>query len=222
MCTYQMSVVNLHKSYITGSDELHVLKGINLDITTGEILAIIGPSGAGKSTLLHILGGLDRPTAGKVLFKNMDIFDQDICVYRSKIVGFIFQFHHLLPEFTAVENVMIPGLINRMEYKYVKERAKSLLEDVGLKHRLYHKPYQLSCGEQQRIAIARALMNNPEIILADEPIGSLDYVTGEQVYSILQDIVRNNNKTLVLVTHNEGLAKKADRIMKLYDGKLTE
>ncbi|MFH1859888.1 MAG: ABC transporter ATP-binding protein [bacterium] len=202
-------------------ESISVLKNINLEVAQGEMLSIVGPSGAGKSTLLHIIGGLDMPTEGKVLFMGKEIFGKnDLEKYRSKTIGFVFQFHHLMPEFTALENVMMPALVKRMLRKQAREEAKQILCDVGLANRLNHMPSQLSGGEQQRVAIARALINEPDLILADEPTGNLDSHTGTSVFQILEDIVRKKNKTMIIVTHNEKLSERADRIIGLIDGRL--
>ncbi len=213
-----LSVLDIRKSYQLAKESIPVLKGITVGVMQGEILAIVGQSGAGKSTLLHIMGGLDVPTEGKVLFLGRDVFDGDMEKYRSQTIGFVFQFHHLMPEFTALENVMMPALVKRMSRKQAKEKAGQILRDVGLSERLNHMPSQLSGGEQQRVAIARALINEPELILADEPTGNLDSHTGTSVFQILEDIVRKKNKTMIIVTHNEKLSERADRVVRLVDG----
>ncbi|MBU0700417.1 ABC transporter ATP-binding protein [bacterium] len=219
MSDFLISTSNLHKSYQLAKESIPVLNGINIEVTQGEIVAIVGSSGAGKSTLLHILGGLDVPTEGSVLFRGKDIFDKnDLEQYRSRTIGFVFQFHHLMSEFTAMENVMMPALIKRVPQKQSREEAKQILRDVGLANRLNHMPSQLSGGEQQRVAIARALINEPDLILADEPTGNLDSHTGEGVFQMLEDIVRKKNKTMIIVTHNEKLSERADRIIRLIDG----
>lgn len=216
-----LSILDIRKSYQLDKESIPVLKGITLEVMQGEILAIVGPSGAGKSTLLHIMGGLDVPTEGKVLFLGKDVFNgNDMEKYRSQTIGFVFQFHHLMPEFTALENVMMPALVKRMPRKQAREKAGQILRDVGLSERLSHMPSQLSGGEQQRVAIARALINEPDLILADEPTGNLDSHTGEGVFQMLEDIVRKKNKTMIIVTHNEKLSERADRIVRLIDGKV--
>jgi lipoprotein-releasing system ATP-binding protein len=207
------------------TSELEVLKGIDLKIVQGEILAIIGPSGVGKSTLLHILGTLDRSTRGKVILNNTDVFrlnDMQLASFRNKMIGFVFQFHHLMPEFTALENVAIPGLIARSNKREVYIRSRQLLDEVGLKDRLHHKPRELSGGEQQRVAFARSLINDPTLILADEPSGNLDLKNSNTLHELIWKLVREKQKTFVVVTHNKELAKKADRIVELLDGKINQ
>ncbi len=214
-----LSIINVCKTYLMADESIPVLKGINLDISQGEILSIVGPSGAGKSTLLHIMGGLDMPTEGRVLFLGRDIFNRNgLEKYRNMTIGFIFQFHHLMPEFTALENVMMPALVKRLPQREARKRAGQMLNDVGLAKRLNHMPAQLSGGEQQRVAIARALINEPDMILADEPTGNLDSHTGMGVFQILEDIVQKRNRTMVIVTHNEKLSERADRVVRLIDG----
>ena len=203
--------------------ELEVLKGIDLDIHEGEILAIIGPSGVGKSTLLHILGALDRPGFGRVTLETTDVFsmgDVQLASFRNRMVGFVFQFHHLLPEFTAVENVAMPGLISRQDVRKTYQKARELLEDVGFKDRMDHKPRELSGGEQQRVAFARSLVNDPVLVLADEPSGNLDLANSTTLHELMWELVREKNKTFVVVTHNRELASQADRIVELYDGRV--
>ncbi len=208
---------------MSGSQELRVLEGIDLDIQKGEMLAIVGASGVGKSTFLHIIGGLDRPSAGKVLYGDLDVFGLDsdrMARFRNERVGFIFQFHHLLPEFSALENVMMPALICRMDSDQAAETAARLMKDVGLSGRLHHRPGELSGGEQQRVAVARALMLSPDVVLADEPTGNLDSHTGEAVHELLQDINKKKRVTFVIVTHNDKLAVRADRVLRMMEGKL--
>ena len=181
-----IQVIDLHRSFHISGKSLHILKGVSFEIKAGEMLSIVGPSGVGKSTLLTLLGALDRPTSGKILFEDMDLFaqtDMELAQFRNQKIGFIFQFHHLLHEFTALENVMMPGLISRRPQKKLKATALELLEGVGLSHRVHHKPGELSGGEQQRVAIARALVLNPKLILADEPTGNLDTHTSDEVLS---------------------------------------
>lgn len=218
-----LRAVDIHKIYKDGKRELHVLKGINLELRKDEIVAIVGPSGAGKSTLLHVMGGIDMPTSGKVVFDGMDVYGLDErrrADIRNQNIGFVFQFYHLLPEFNAVENVMLPGLIKvksqKAKVKSVKERARELLIEVGLGERLTHRPSELSGGEQQRVAIARALMNKPDVLLCDEPTGNLDSKMGEEVLRILFEL----NTTIVIVTHDKEIAKRAHRIVEIKDGKI--
>jgi len=208
---------------MSGPVELPVLDGIDLDIQAGEMLAIVGASGVGKSTLLHIVGGLDRPTSGKVYYGDIDVFGLDngqLSRFRNARVGFVFQFHHLLPEFSALENVMMPGLIRRMDREEAADAAKRILTDVGLGARLLHRPGELSGGEQQRVAVARALMLKPDVVLADEPTGNLDMHTGESVHDLLLGINKQQGITFVIVTHNDKLAVRADRVLRMAEGKL--
>jgi lipoprotein-releasing system ATP-binding protein len=219
-----LSAKKIVKDYpIPGADPLRVLKGIDLEIHSGEILAIVGESGAGKSTLLHILGALDRPTQGKVSIGNVDVSemnDSEIARFRNRHIGFVFQFHHLLPEFTALENVAMPGLIRRADSQAVFKKAKSLLEDVGLSKRMTHKPRELSGGEQQRVAFARALLNDPIMVLADEPSGNLDLANSASLHRLIWKLAREKGFTFVVVTHNRELAQDADRCIELMDGRI--
>ncbi|MDQ7055690.1 MAG: ABC transporter ATP-binding protein [Persephonella sp.] len=209
---------HLVKRYFLESSYVEALKGINLSIEKGEMVALMGPSGSGKSTLLHILGGIDIPTEGKVFVNGQDIFSlkEKSCPFRNKHVGFVFQFHYLLPEFTALENVMIPVQIYSKEG--AKEKAERILERLGLKDRLNHKPSQLSGGEQQRVAIARAVVNNPDIILADEPTGNLDSKNTEVVMNLLKELNEKNNVTMVIATHDREVAEYCSRTIYLKDG----
>lgn len=218
-----VKIENLQRSFKIDSVTLEILKGIDLEIKKGEILAIIGASGVGKSTLLHILGTLERPTSGKVYFNEKDIFklnNDELARFRNKTIGFVFQFHHLLSEFTALENTMMPALINGLSQNDAEKKAKVLLEEVGIDKRLHHKPGKLSGGEQQRVAIARALVLSPELVLADEPTGNLDTHTGDDIHKLLKEINKTKGTTFVLVTHNEKLASRADRIIKMVDGRI--
>ena len=216
-------VVDLHKSYYDGEVELPVLQGIDLEIYTSELLAVVGASGVGKSTLLHIIGTLDRPTVGSVLYNEQDIFtlpDTNLALFRNKEIGFVFQFHHLLPEFTALENVAMGALITTRNNKLVYEEAEALLDYVGLSERLSHYPSQLSGGERQRVAIARALINQPKVVLADEPTGNLDRRSSESVLELLWDLNSKSGQTFVIVTHNQDLSQRVDRVVQLVDGKV--
>lgn len=208
---------NIMKQY----EGLKVLKGVSLEINKGELVCIVGPSGAGKSTLLHILGTLDKPDEGELLFNGKslnDLKDKQLSEIRNLKMGFVFQFHHLLPEFTAIENVCIPGFIAQKKEKDVRERAKYLLTLMGLADRLTHKPSELSGGEQQRISVARALINEPEIIFADEPTGNLDTANSKELHQLFFDLRQQFNQTFVIVTHNNELADLADRKLVMKDG----
>ncbi len=214
---------NIHKSYSMGPAQIHVLKGIDLNISKGEILAVVGPSGVGKSTLLHILGALDRPDDGILQIDSTTVFemdDQALAKFRNETVGFVFQFHYLLPEFTALENVAMPALIAGKSRVKSFRRAEALLQEVGLGERLGHKPNELSGGEQQRVAVARALTNEPLLILADEPSGNLDLEASRSLHELLYNLSRKKNQTIVIVTHNPELAEMADRIVELFDGRV--
>lgn len=216
-----IKVVDLYKSFSMGAYEVPVLKGINLEIRRGELIAIIGASGAGKSTLLHILGTLDKPSRGTVIFDGQDLFqmtETGQADFRNKRIGFVFQFHHLLPEFTALENACMPALVQRRDAASVRSDAKALLDAVGLGHRLHHKPGELSGGEQQRVAIARALMQKPDVVLADEPTGNLDSHTGDALFHLMRDLNKTKGITFVIVTHNDKLSAQADRIIHMQDG----
>jgi lipoprotein-releasing system ATP-binding protein len=215
----------LQKTFRTEAGELGVLKGIDLSIIEGEMVGIEGASGAGKSTLLHIIGALDRPTSGKVSFQGTDIFSlsaDSLASFRNMTLGFVFQFHHLLPEFTALENVMMPGIISKSAQSHgslqVKDNAKKLLNEMGLSQRHGHRPGELSGGEQQRVAVARALILNPKVVLADEPTGNLDTQTGEELFELLVRINRERGTTFVIVTHNKSLSLRCHRVLRMADG----
>jgi lipoprotein-releasing system ATP-binding protein len=213
----------ISKAYHDGARVLQVLDGADLTVQKGEIISIVGASGAGKSTLLHLLGALDRPSAGTIHVAGHDIASLDkqaSAALRARSIGFIFQFHHLLSEFTALENVMIPGMILGENPDALRTRALDRLRALGLEERVGHRPVKLSGGEQQRVALARALVNDPDLVLADEPTGNLDVATARTVIDLLWDNVRRNNKALVIVTHDPGIAKLADRCLRLVDRKL--
>ena len=213
---------NLKKSYTSGNSEIHVLKGIDLTILASEMVAIMGPSGAGKSTLLHILGALDIPSSGEVIYKETNIFSlksDGQASFRNKTIGFVFQFHHLLPEFTALENTIMPALIAGMNKREANEEGIQLLEQVGLGKRMNHKPGELSGGEQQRVAIARALILKPEVVIADEPTGNLDTNTGNDIFKLLHGL-NKKGITFLMATHNEGMASKCGRIIRMLDGNI--
>ncbi len=215
-----LQAAGIHKIYRDGKKDLHVLKGIDIEIARGETVAVQGPSGAGKSTLLHILGGLDKPNSGKVFLEQSDFYslrDSKRAGLRNRKIGFVFQFYHLLPEFTAIENAMMPGLISGNK---PKARAEVLLREIGLGDRLPHRPSQLSGGEQQRVAIARALINEPDILLCDEPTGNLDSKMGEEILDILFGLSRKNQTTIIIVTHDKEIARRASRIVEIRDGKI--
>ena len=217
-----LSAINIHRRFeIGGGKYLEVLKDVSIDVKSGEIVAIVGPSGAGKSTLLHILGMIDRPDEGEVLLEGKRVFDvkdEALASIRNKEIGFVFQFHHLLPEFTAAENVAIPALIAGERFGPSIERAKILLADVGLQGRIDHKPSELSGGEQQRVAVARALMNSPKLILADEPSGNLDSESAQALHSMILELRNRHHQTFVIVTHNKEFSAMADRVITLVDG----
>jgi lipoprotein-releasing system ATP-binding protein len=218
-----LEVRDLTKFYGTGPGKVEVLKGIDLTVEAGDTVALVGPSGAGKSTLLHLMGTIDRPSTGEVLFDGKDIFalaDQPLASFRNRSIGFVFQFHHLLPEFTALENVMMPLLIGGERKKLAEEKARALLNDVGLAHRITHRPGELSGGEQQRVAIARALVRSPRLLLADEPTGNLDMKTSEEVHALLYSIQAQTGISLVIVTHNERLAAGMGRTVRIVDGRI--
>ena len=221
---YIIQVKNLTKIFGDGV-EIKALDGVDLDIERGEFLAIIGPSGSGKSTLLNQIGILDTPTSGTVLLNGVDVTkmsDKDRSRTRNKELGFIFQYHHLLPDFNALENVMMPLLISGIKSSQAREIARRVLDEVGLGDRMDHRPNQLSGGQNQRVAIARALVNKPSIVIGDEPTGNLDSKASENIYELLRKLNREHNQTFILVTHDERMAAKTDRIIRLVDGRVAE
>ena len=212
---------NIYKSF----GPVHVLKGVDIDVQKGEIVSIIGPSGSGKSTLLHILGTLDKADAGDISMNGSSIGSmkgKKLAAFRNKHIGFVFQFHHLLPEFTSLENVCIPGWLAGRKKKEVEDRAKDLLKLLGLNDKMENKPNALSGGEQQRVAVARALINNPDIVFADEPTGNLDSANAKELHQLFVDLRKKFNQTFLIVTHNEELAKQSDRVLHMKDGKIAD
>ena len=218
-----LSVRDLRKTFTEGGSQIQVLQGINLDLAEGERLAVVGESGVGKSTFLHLIGALDRPSSGEILFrgKMLPLDDEAaLCEFRNREIGFIFQFHYLLPDFSALENVMLPALIQGIERAQAKKRAEGLLEMVGLKHRMSHRPGKLSGGEQQRVAVARSVILQPKLVLADEPTGSLDLRIGEEVQDLLFELNEQQGIALMIATHNREFARKIGRQMELKAGKV--
>ena len=216
-----IEAVDVTKTFATAAGELNVLKGISMSVIAGEMVGIIGASGAGKSTLLHILGALDKPTSGRILFRGKDlsqVAENDLAGIRNAHIGFVFQFHHLLPEFSAVENVVFPGIIGGRPFAEVEEEARVLLGELGLSKRLHHRPGQLSGGEQQRVAVARALIQSPQIVLADEPTGNLDTATGNDLFGLLVEQNRRRGVSFVIVTHNQTLSDRCHRVIDMADG----
>ncbi len=213
-----LNVDNVSKSYPTADGRLSVLEGVSLSVSPGEIVAIVGESGSGKSTLLHILGTLDRPDAGQVFFDGEDVFaknDEALAAFRNERIGFVFQFHHLLPEFSALENVAMPAMIADRSLSSAESRARELLSSLGLADRVEHRPTQLSGGEKQRVAVARALMNEPALVLADEPTGNLDEQTADDLHLQIVELSRSMGQAFIIVTHNKSLAEHADRVLVL-------
>jgi len=216
---------DVHKKFYDAGREVVVLHDLNLEVSAGEQIAIIGQSGVGKSTLLYLLGSLERPTAGKVYFEEQDLFVMDeraLAEFRNRKLGFVFQFHYLLADFSALENVMMPALIARLSDSDARQRAEDVLDVVGLKDKLHRRPAELSGGEQQRVAVARAVVLGPKLVLADEPTGNLDPQTAEEVNQVFQRLNRDLNVTLVVATHNERLSRSMSRTLRLSDGKLHE
>ena len=220
---YLIEGIGIHKTYTTPRQVLEILVDADFRVRPGEILGIVGASGVGKSTLLHILGGLDRPEAGRVLFKGVDIYQQKngfLEKFRNRKIGFVFQFFNLLSDFTALENTMFPALIRDVDKNEAKQMAENLLEKVGLKDRMTHKPSELSGGEGQRVALARSLINQPDILLADEPTGNLDARAGESLFELIRKMNDELNQTFVIVTHSQRIAQQMDRVLELSGGKL--
>ncbi|HVM32445.1 MAG TPA: ABC transporter ATP-binding protein [bacterium] len=218
-------VEDVTKSYFMDGEEIRALRKVNFSLDAGDITVILGPSGSGKSTLLTLLGGLGKPSEGKVWCRGKSLYDlgnEELARWRNKIFGFVFQFHYLMPELTALENIMLAGHIARKSSEECEARARKLLSHVGLANRASHKPGELSGGEQQRVAVCRALMNEPEIILADEPTGNLDLKTAEGIHDALWEICQKEGRTLIVVTHYEPLAKRADHILSLSDGQVVK
>ena len=217
--------IDLTKSYTSGNSQLIIFERLNLEIPPGERLALIGESGAGKSTLLHLLGGLDRPNEGRIFFGGKEITSlgqSELADFRNRQIGFVWQTHHLLPEFTALENVMMPLLMRGVDRKSASPAAMNRLEQMGLARRASHRSGELSGGEQQRVAIARALVTDPQVLLADEPTGNLDHKTGEKIADLFDEVHRNNRLTSVFVTHNIGFASRCDRVLRLEAGRLVD
>ncbi len=220
-----LSIRNVFKSYFLHGKRIDVLRGVSLDIERGELVSLVGPSGAGKSTFLHVIGTLDAPAAGEVLCEGRSVFamnDAEIAEFRNRTIGFVFQSHYLLPEFTALENVAMPALVQRADRSKTYAKARELLERVGLGARVDHKPGELSGGEAQRVALARALVLQPAILLADEPTGNLDPATGEGIHQLLREVNRDLGITSVVVTHNETLARSMPRRLRLAGGQVTD
>ncbi|HEY3165762.1 MAG TPA: ABC transporter ATP-binding protein [Candidatus Binatia bacterium] len=218
-----LSVKDLHKSFFEGGSEIHVLRGLNLDLAEGERLVVVGESGVGKSTLLHVLGALDHPTSGKIYYAGKELplgNETALCQFRNREIGFVFQFHYLLPDFSALENVMFPALIQGIDRAQAQHEAEQLLTLVGLKERMSHRPGKLSGGEQQRVAVARAVILKPKLVLADEPTGSLDLRIGEEVQNLLFRLNEENHIALVVATHNRQFAEKIGRCVELTAGAL--
>jgi lipoprotein-releasing system ATP-binding protein len=225
MSKYILEAKNITKIYHSGPETIEVLANLDFKLKEKEIVVIMGPSGVGKSTLLNIIGTLDKPTSGEVIIDGISVFkysEQKLSGFRNQHIGFIFQFHYLLPEFSALENVLIPRMIRGNNWKQDEEKAIGLLSDVGLAKRLHHRPNQLSGGEQQRVAVARALMNQPKMVLADEPTGDLDPRNSQVLFDLILELNQKYNQSFVIVTHNEMFAEKANRVIHLWEGKVKE
>ena len=221
----QLKITNLRKTFVKNGQRIDVLRGVNLTIKNGESIAIVGVSGAGKTTLIHILGTIERPTSGTVEIDGIDVFswgERELASFRNRKIGFIFQFFNLLPEFTSLENVMMPALLGGLSRREAKIKAELILNEVGLGDRMTHKPGELSGGEQQRVAVARALIMDPDIVLADEPTGNLDTRTGGMIEELLLDLNIKRKVTLIVVTHNRKLASKMSRMIDLVDGRIAD
>ncbi len=219
-----LKAINLKKVYLTENDRVEALRGVNLTLKKREFSILMGASGSGKSTLLHILGTLDKPSSGKVLYKGRDLFllnDEKLSEFRNRKVGFVFQFHYLINELNILENVMVPALISGVPIEEAEKRAKSLLKIIGLQHRLSHKPFEISGGEKQRVAVARALINHPEIVLADEPTGNLDSESSHSVLSLMRELNGEFGTSFLIATHNKELEKFADNVYFIKDGVIT-
>lgn len=225
METAFLKVESLCKSYRSGSENIQILVNLNLQVGQGKMLAVTGASGSGKSTLLHLIGGMEQADRGRILLQGVDVgclLGDQLSQFRNTEIGFVFQFHHLLPEFSAIENVMFPLLLRRVSFNQAEQRAQSLLEEVGLGKRLGHKPGELSGGEQQRVAVARALVGDPKLLLADEPTGNLDEHTSKSIYQLLLKVHRQHHLTSIIVTHNQSLASLCDFQKSLHEGGLIE
>lgn len=215
-------VNDVYKHYTRLQAEIEVLRGVQMEIAAGEMVAIVGPSGAGKSTLLHLLGGLDQPSSGTIHYDNRALYqfrEEELADFRNRHIGFVFQFHHLLPEFSALENAMMPALIQHRAVHEARRDAQQLLSDVGLGDRLHHRPGELSGGEQQRVAVVRALVNAPDVVLADEPTGNLDQAMGQSLQQLLRRLNKERGHTFIIVTHDREFAAQMDRAISLVDGK---
>ena len=225
MNTPMVVVDSVDKQFLHEGQTVTILRGIDLTIDEGEMLCIVGPSGAGKSTLLHLLGTLDLPTRGQILYSGQDVTrysSAKLADFRNRSIGFVFQFHHLLPEFSALENVMMPGRIRGLAGSTLRDRARELLSEVGLEHRLSHRPGELSGGEQQRVALARAIIMEPKVVLADEPTGNLDSKTSSAVHDLFFDLNKRRGTTFLVVTHSRDLAAKMPRVVQMRDGRIEE